>query len=190
MAEMAKERSVKVSWKRAPPGEPAPTEQALSDFFMNFGSVVNVKVKETAGLVLFAEGADARGAVAHCNDPEGAPPLAPASWDVSQLVGVGAASPFSPSSAASMSPARGSSAATPHGGGGGGEAGEEAGEADDAAGNGEEGGGNAADEATFGFARGGARIRQRARAHAKLLELKMLIAQFYLDQVCTVSNGQ
>ena len=148
--EQARGRTVKVAWGTR---GPAPTEQEVLDYFSHYGTIVQVKLKATAGLVLFSEAADANAAVARASRDAPAPC---AYWEISQF----ALSPASPDPAAPSTPSAASRAAEP------------------------EPPESPAGLAPFheDFCAEGSALRQRARAHAKLLELKMLIAQFYLDQ--------
>ena len=94
-----KMRTVKVSWRRAPPNEAAPTERALREFMTHFGAVVHIGTKKRAALVLFSHVADARRAVAFCGADANASvidgrtpasasttPQPPENWDVTLFV--------------------------------------------------------------------------------------------------------
>ena len=141
--EQARGRTVKVAWGTR---GPAPTEQEVLDYFSHYGTIVQVKLKATAGLVLVSEAAAANAAVARAaraapcvlGDQPARALARPLTRRRRRRRRAGAAEPERPS--------RPRPRAVPR-----------------------------------GLLRRGQRP-QRARAHAKLLELKMLIAQFYLDQ--------
>ena len=79
--ELAKGRTVKISWK----GGPTPTEQEVTDYFSYYGTIVQIKLKERAGLVLFSEASDANNAVASVPTGDERPPVPKEHWQISQF---------------------------------------------------------------------------------------------------------